>query len=80
MTLDLCQFSDIFGKPGQGVHSLRLGGFAVVDIAFTVIGALVLSHLFDWSFWLTLLGLFVLGIVMHQLFCVKTKLNTLLFQ
>ena len=75
----LCQYQDIFGKPGEGVHKYRLWNMPVVDVLATIIGAFILAKLFNMSFLHTLIGLFVLGIFLHWLFCVKTPVTEALF-
>ena len=30
-----CKYSNLFGEPGEGVHSIRLGGLALVDLLAT---------------------------------------------
>ncbi len=77
--MSLCQYKDILGKPGEGAHSYRIANFAIVDVLLTVIGALVLSKVFKWNFLKTLIILFILGIIMHKIFCVKTTINNLIF-
>lgn len=79
MRFDLCNFSDIFGKPNEGPHSIRLFGVAIIDVIFTIFGALILWYLFGRSvvFWFIIL--FVLGIIMHRIFCVRTTIDKLLF-
>jgi hypothetical protein len=74
----LCRYKDVFGLPNQGVHSYRLFGFAVVDVSATILAAVVLSYYTQWNLGLTVLGMFLLGIVAHKLFCVETALNKLL--
>lgn len=71
----LCQYSNLLGKPGQGAHAIQVGGVAVVDVLLTVVGAWLLAKGFQWNFWLTLGGLFILGIFLHWLFCVSTTVN-----
>ena len=70
-----CKYQDMFGKPNQGIHSIRLFNIAIVDLAFTVIAAVALSYWFKWPFIYVLIGLLVLGIIAHRLFCVNTTLN-----
>jgi hypothetical protein len=77
--MDFCKYKDFLGVPGKGIHSYRLFGFALADIVMTIIGAYILSLLFGWTYWKTLLGLFLLGIALHRLFCVKTTLDKILF-
>lgn len=68
----LCKYSDIFGKPDTGVHKYKVGGIAIVDLGLTIVGAHYLSKSKGYSFGKTLLGLLVLGEVMHVAFCVDT--------
>lgn len=70
-----CPFKDIFGKPGEGVHSWRVLDVAVVDTVLTFILAMIIKIYFlkTFSFVQVLVGTFVIGEVMHFLFCVDTK-------
>jgi len=74
-----CEYKDVFGKPNEGIHSYRICGVAIVDVTATVIAAMVISYYSSYRFFPTLLFLFVLGIILHKLFCVKTAVNTWLF-
>ena len=78
--MKLCAYKDIFGKPGEGLHKYRIFNIAVVDVAFTVVAAYAASKLFRGSFIYYLVALFVLGILLHWLFCVPTTLNKFIFQ
>lgn len=75
----LCPYRHIFGKEREGVHAMRLLDFAIVDVALTVVGAYLIAQYFSISFPITLLCAFSAGIIMHRLFCVNTKLNTIIF-
>jgi hypothetical protein len=80
--MSLCPFkaySEIFGKPNQGVHSYRILDLAIADIIMTIIGAIIISLIFKINFFLTLIFLFLLGIVLHRLFCVNTTINKMIF-
>jgi hypothetical protein len=77
--VDLCKYKNALGEPGKGIHSYRLFGVSIADVIMTLIGALILAYLFKWSFIYTALGLFILGIILHRLFCVRTTLDKLLF-
>ena len=77
--VDLCKYKNYFGEPSKGVHKYRFLGIAIVDAAFTVAGAYIFSLWLKQSFWLVLLVLFVLGIIMHRMFCVRTTLDKILF-
>lgn len=77
-----CPFKEyrwIFGKEGKGVHSIRLFDIAIVDVLATIIGAFLLSYYFKINFWIILFILFILGIILHRLFCVNTTINKLIF-
>ena len=75
----LCAYKDIFGAPGQGVHSYRFMGLAVVDTVMTVLAAVLIAWYFEWPLLYVMPGLFLLGIVLHHLFCVPTTVGKLLF-
>ena len=77
--MNLCKYKNLLGIPGKGIHSFQIGGIAVADVIMTVIGALFLSCLFKWNFLYTLICLFLLGIVLHHVFCVRTTIDKLLF-
>jgi hypothetical protein len=78
------QYRDALGKVGEGAHSYRIANIAVVDVLLTVIAA----YIIHWSiypeegaksFWLVLGILFLMGIVLHRLFCVRTTVDRWLF-
>ena len=69
----------MFGEVGTGVHSIRFLGVAIIDTIMTIIGAYGLSWLTGIYFWHVLGGLFLLGIFLHHLFCVRTTVDKLLF-
>jgi hypothetical protein len=77
--MDLCKYKNALGVPGKGIHSYRLFGVAIADVIMTLIGALLISYSFKISFIKTAITLFILGIFLHRLFCVKTTVDKLLF-
>ena len=76
----LCKYKNIFGKEGQGVHSYRFLNIAIVDVIATVIGAYIIHLYTKYKFINVLLFLFLLGIIAHRLFCVRTTIDKLLFK
>ena len=78
--LDLCHYKDIFGRPREGAHAYRFFDIAVVDVAATVLLALVISRIFGLSFWKSLVVLFIIGIISHRAFCVRTTVDKLVFR
>ena len=79
MAFGLCKYRDALGVPGKGVHAHRVAGVAAVDLGLTVLAAAMIAWWFDWPFGYTLLGLFVTGIAVHRIFCVRTTVDQLLF-
>lgn len=77
----LCKYKNIFGKVGKGVHSIRIFNIAVVDVLFTIIGAYIIYLYFPkYNYFFILFILFVIGIICHRIFCVKTTIDKLLFK
>ena len=77
--MDLCKYKDALGESGKGIHSYRFMGLAIADVIMTIIGALIISFFIKKSFLLVLIVLFILGIILHRLFCVRTTIDKLLF-
>ena len=77
--MSLCKYKDLFGKPGQGIHSYKLFNISVVDVIATVVGAFMISYFMKKNFWVVLFVLFVLGIILHHIFCVRTTIDKFLF-
>lgn len=76
---NLCQYKDLFGAPGTGNHAIRFGGVAVIDVLVTLLAAFIIARYTRYSFGGTALVLFVLGILAHRLFCVRTAVDRVLF-
>jgi predicted membrane-bound spermidine synthase len=58
-----CPFAESLGKPGEGIHSVRLGGLAVVDVAATLLGAWLLAPRLGMPTWAAFLALVCLGVL-----------------
>lgn len=74
----LCPYKDIFGKPGTGVHAIRVFDVALVDVALTVIAAYYISKHYGWSLKWTIFWAFIIGEIFHYIFCVETTVIKLL--
>ena len=71
----LCQYKDIFGKVGQGVHSYR-----IFNIAITVLAGFIIHYFVPkYKVINILIFLFILGIIVHRIFCVRTTVDKLVF-
>jgi hypothetical protein len=71
--MNLGQYKDIFGKPGEGAHSYRIPpGLGAVDVIGTIAIAGIISNYGKQSFIWVLLFLLVLATFLHWFFCVDT--------
>jgi hypothetical protein len=77
--MSLCKYKDSLGIPNKGIHSYRFLGLAIADVIMTIIASIIISYLFKISFIYVTLFLFILGIVLHKVFCVRTTIDKLLF-
>jgi len=77
--MNLCEFKDMFGTPKKGIHSVRIYDIAIIDVILTVVCAYIISYLSGYSFGIILIILFLLSVIMHRLFCVRTTVDRLLF-
>jgi len=76
----LCQYKDIFGEVGKGIHSYRIFNISVVDVLLTILGAFIIWRFIPkYSFLYILISLFLLGIILHHIFCVRTTLDKVIF-
>jgi hypothetical protein len=75
----LCPYKDALGVPNQGIHSYRFLGVAIADVLMTLVAAAIFSYTTGASFLLTAGGLFLAGIALHRLFCVRTTVDKMLF-
>jgi hypothetical protein len=73
------KYSDVFGKPDTGIHKTRFMNIAVWDVIATVVAGVVIAKLFNINVLYTVVSLFIIGIIMHRLFAVRTTVDTILF-
>ena len=79
-----CEYSEIFGKPGKGVHKYRFFDIAIVDVILSILLALVIHYFLQvfgvkTNVYSVIIFVFILGIISHRLFCVRTTIDKLLF-
>jgi len=79
MPLDLCKYKNILGKPGAGLRKYRIFDIAILDTAVVIIVGILISRITGYNIWITLVVLFLSGIVVHRLFCVRTGVDKMLF-
>jgi hypothetical protein len=75
-----CEYKNLFGEVARGVHAYRIADIAVVDVIATILLALLIHHVWPkYGFGYILLALFLLGIIMHRMFCVRTRIDKLIW-
>jgi hypothetical protein len=77
----LAKYKDIFGKPGStaGLRKYRIFGIALLDVIVVLMFAYLFSIFNGYPFITNALGLFILGIIAHRMFCVRTAVDKILF-
>jgi hypothetical protein len=76
----LCKYKNILGKVGQGIHSYRVFNIAIFDVLLTILAAFIISLFIPkFGFLRILIILFLSGILLHRMFCVRTTIDKLLF-
>ena len=72
----------LFGKPGEGIHSYRIFNIAYLDIFVTMIAAYVIQQKFypDTKYISVLFYLFLVGILLHRIFGVRTTVDKFIFK
>jgi len=67
-----CQYKYALGYPGKGIHQYRFLGTAIVDYLGSILIAMIITKFTKIPLVLTTIGVLVLGIILHLLFCLKT--------
>jgi len=70
---------NLFGKVGEGIHSVRIYNVAVIDVLLTFLAGISLALWLKVNVILVTLLLFVSGIIIHRLFRVNTTVNKSIF-
>jgi len=76
----MCKYKDMFGKVNEGIHNYKILNIAVIDVLSTFLGAYMI-HMFlpHYKFIYILVALFITGIILHRIFCVRTTIDKILF-
>lgn len=74
----LCQYKDLLGVPGKGTHT-HFMGVAWRDVVMTIVGGFLIALVFKFNVLYTIISVFILGILFHRLFCVRTTVDKILF-
>ena len=76
--MSACHYRYLFGKPGEGPHSYRFMGLAVVDTLLTFLGALLITYATGYPILWTFIAFFVLGEILHYAFGTQTAFLTMI--
>lgn len=86
--MKLCKYKSLFGEPKTGLHNYRIFDFAIFDILTTILGSVIIHQIIivqilkksdTIKLWMVIVFMFLLGILLHRLFCVRTTVDKLLF-
>lgn len=78
-----CKYSEILGVPGKGAHKYG----AALDWILTILAAVIIGTIiwhFDhkvplgFSIFITFVCLYILAIILHYVFCVKSRVSIFL--
>jgi len=75
----LCKYKNLLGEPGKGFHSYRFLGVSILDVLVVFLGAIGISYYTKISAFIVIPLVFLLGIIVHHMFCVRTTVDKLLF-
>jgi hypothetical protein len=70
--MSLCKYQNILGVAGKGVHSYRILDTPMFDYIGTILLAFIVTKVTRVPLVITTILMFVLAILLHYLFCVKT--------
>ena len=79
-----CEYRDMFGAPGTGVHRFRFLDVAIVDVLAVLLMAWIVCKYvllrFTVSTYCCVAGaMFLTGVIAHRIFCVRTTVDKFLF-
>ena len=73
-----CPYRYLFGKPGEGAHSYRFAGLAIVDTLLTFLGAWIITAASGMNIKITFAAFFILGEILHYAFGTQTAFLTMI--
>lgn len=72
--MSLCKYRELFGKERHGVHSLRIGDVAVIDVLLSLILAWILSKTLNINYSYSAAIVFWVASIFHWLFCLRKSI------
>ena len=79
MQFDFCKYKNLFGEPNAGIRKYRIFDIAIYDTSIVIIIGILFSYFTGYNIWITLAVLFISGIIIHRVFCVRTGVDKILF-
>jgi len=78
--MNLCKYKNIIGEPNTGLRKkYRIFDVAVVDTVVTLLAVYLISYFSGYSFLYTLVITFIVMVLSHRLFCVRSTTDRWLF-
>jgi uncharacterized membrane protein len=75
----LCKYKDVIGKPNTGLRKYRVFNIPIIDTVVTLLFVWFISYYYKYSF-INVLGItFIVMVIAHRVFCVRSATDTLLF-
>ena len=67
------KYKDLFGKPGTGVHKYKIFDVIIVDNLINLILSILMKYFMNIPFELSIIIVYILGLLFHYLFGVETE-------
>ena len=76
---DLCKYKNAFGKPNRGIRKYRVFNIPILDTVVTLLFVWFISYYYNYPF-INVLGItFILMVISHRAFCVRSATDILFF-
>jgi hypothetical protein len=78
--MNLCKYKNVIGEPNTGLRKkYRIFDVAVIDTVVTLLAVYLISYFSGYPFLYTLVITFIIMVISHRLFCVRSTTDRLLF-
>jgi hypothetical protein len=78
--MNLCKYKNVIGEPNTGLRKkYRIFDVAVIDTVVTLLAVYLISYFSGYPFLYTLVITFVIMVISHRLFCVRSTTDRWLF-
>ena len=67
------KYKDLFGEPGTSVHKYKIFDVIIVDNLINLILSILMKYFMNIPFELSIIIVYLLGLLFHYLFGVKTE-------